>query len=71
VLSEKETARTIAALRARLCEDDATIVQLSRVMRGECKFRGLTICEKSGELCLDGSKWKQCKVYLEAGGNEK
>jgi hypothetical protein len=70
-LSEDDAARTIAGLRARLCEDDATIVQLSRVMRGECKFRGLTICEKSGDLCLDGSKWRHCKVYLEAGGNAK
>lgn len=70
-MSENEATRTIAELKGRLCEDDATILQLSRVMRGECKFRGLTICEKSGCLCLDGSKWRKCKVYLEAGGNDK
>jgi hypothetical protein len=70
-LSEEETARTLVELRARLCEDSATILQLSRAVRGECKFRGLGVCEKSGGLCLDGSNWKQCKVYLEAGGNDE
>jgi hypothetical protein len=65
-LSEKETARTIAGLRARLCEDDATIVQLSRVVRGACPRRGLGVCEKTGELCLDGSKWRECGLVSEA-----
>jgi hypothetical protein len=65
-LSEEEAARTLVELRARLCEDDATILQLSRTVRGACPFRGLGVCEKSGGLCLDGSKFEACKVFKEA-----
>jgi hypothetical protein len=69
-MSEQEVSETIRELRARLCEDDACLTCLTRIVRGACPHRGLGICEKTGELCLDGSKWKQCKVYLENSGDE-
>jgi hypothetical protein len=65
-LNEEEAARTLVELRARLCEDSATILQLSRIVRGECKFRGLGVCEKTGSLCIDGLKFEVCKVFKEA-----
>ena len=68
-MSEQEFSKSIRELRARLSEDDATLVQLCRVVRGECRHRERGVCEKTGGFCLDGSKWEKCSVFN--GGSEK